>query len=175
VVTVNALFFQHCIRSYIRQSLWPLDTTSWGPQKAQCSTCKHITRSQGWGGPSFQWAVFVQHLLVFWPKYATHNTGHYPFSPTHAGHESADHWSRGWHGEIYCPHPHPRLSVLYSVIIFVLLIPNHFFWLCIFFSLRFCILFFVLGQGYCNKKHLFNRVTIVLQLHTYMFAVQFFC
>jgi len=27
--------------------------------------------------------------------------------------------------------------------------------------------FFVLRQGYCNtKKHLFNRVTIVLQLHT---------
>jgi len=52
----------------------------------------------------------------------------------------------------FCPHPNPQS------LLFVLYI--------IFLNLVFCMLFFfVLRQGYCNKKHLFNWVTIVLRIH----------
>ena len=66
---------------------------------------------------------------------------------------------RGWHGKIFCTHPHPiptntvPIPAWLSAFCYNFCLPTHFFWLCIFFlHLVFCMLFLL--------------VTIVLQLHT---------
>ena len=68
---------------------------------------------------------------------------------------------------LFPPHPHPASLSVFCNKFCPPPHPIHFFWLCILFftpSILYAV-FFVLRQGYCNKKHLFNRVIIILQLH----------